>query len=122
MPRLMKLLALMMLVVWIFVACQSAEQDVAVAVATDPPPATNTVAATDLPPTAVAEEVAEVPTDAPESEPEVAVVEDPDPAPEQAAREPVDLGGYTNVVYTESDATLLGKTGKPQLLNVFAHW
>ena len=144
----------------ILVACQSAEQDVAVVVepteapavvatdppATDAPPPTSTSLPTDVPATeapavveeptvvtaadssamaeepAVAEEPAEAeePTVAEEStvaEEAVAetIVEDPLPVV-------ADLGGYTNVRYTQAHADLIGTTGRPQLLNVFAHW
>ena len=147
MQRLIKLLVLTVAMVWVLAACQSAEPESAVEVfPTDPP----TAVATNPPPTepplpteepevvAVVEEaVVEEATEEPVIE-EV-VVEEPaaeevvseEPAveevaveavEEQPAREAIIINGYTNVVYTQNDAELLGGTGKPQLLNVYAQW
>ena len=148
MHKFVRWVVLTVVVGLILVACQSAEQDVAVIVepteaaaevatdppATDAPPPTSTSLPTDVPATeapVVAEEPAEEPTEEPtavaeesetveestaaEASAAEAVVEDPLP-------ETVDLGGYTNVRYTQAHADLIGTTGRPQLLNVFAHW
>ena len=144
MHRLIKWLVLTVAAVWILVACQSAEPEIVVdvfptvtsaPVATEPPPPTDEP----LPPTeepetvAVVEETVVEEETAAEEVVEEVVVEEPteeavveevvvETVEEQPAREAMIINGYTNVIYTQNDADLLGGTGKPQLLNVYAPW
>ena len=150
MHRLIKLLVITVIAAWVLAACQSAEPEMVESVAptavvtnipaTDIPPPTDLPPATDTPePTVEIVEAVEAEAVADEQAAEEIIEEIADevivevveevPAeqivevePEQEAREAIIINGYTNVVYTQNDAELLGSTGKPQLLNVYAEW
>ena len=95
---------LLSLVGWLLLMACSAETAEPIATAIPP---------TAVPPTAVVQEVVEEVA-------EVAVEETV--AEEPVALQGVELNGYTNVIYTEADGNLIGATGKPQFVQVYANW